>query len=113
MKTCRSKRDKKHRQTEKYKATQKRYHQSEKCRVANRKRATRFRIKYPDHFKSRQVVNNAIVAGRLPRPDTLQCHYCRKQATQYHHCNGYAKEHWFDVVPVCAKCHGNIYRQSA
>jgi len=113
MKTCRSKRDKKYRQTEKYKATQKRYHQSEKCRVANRKRAARFRIKYPDHFKARQVVNNAIVVGRLPRPDTLQCHYCQKQAAEYHHWDGYAKEHWFDVIPICTKCHGNIYRLSA
>ena len=40
------------------------------------------------------AVNYAIRIGVLPRPDTIQCHFCPKQAQQCHHHLGYKKEHW-------------------
>lgn len=51
------------------------------------------------------AVNYAIRAGLLPRPDTLQCHFCPAQAFQYHHYLGYKIEHRLDVLPVCKRCH--------
>lgn len=97
----------KYRKTEKGKATQKRYAQSEKGKAARKD----FFVFNSNHKKATHAVSNAIRAGRLPRPDTLLCHYCPEQAQQYHHHNGYAPKYWLDVVPVCAKCHHKCKRR--
>lgn len=121
---------KKYNQGERNKAFQKRYRQSkegkaanlkafkkyqktQKYKVATRNRSKRYKIIHPELIKANKAVSNAIRDGKLPRPDTLQCNYCPKQAEQYHHWKGYAKEHWLDVVPACRKCHRKIHRHSA
>lgn len=76
------------RETLKYKATQKRY-----------------RLRHPDRDKAKNAVYRAIKRNLLPRADTCQCTYCPSQAAQHHHYNGYKKQHWLDVEPVCKKCH--------
>lgn len=86
-----SKGNKKYRQTEKFKAKEKRY-----------------RVRYPGKVKAVKAINNAIKGGKLPRPDTLLCHYCPKPAQEYHHWHGYELEHYLDVVPVCIKCHNKF-----
>ena len=63
-----------------------------------------YRISHPNHTKARHAVGYAVKSGRLPRPDTFQCHYCPSPAMQYHHWHGYEPEHWFDIVPVCQPC---------
>lgn len=68
------------------------------------------RIKYPNKASARCAIGNAIKQGYIPSPTTLKCHYCPKQAEQYHHWHGYAKEYWLDVVPACRKCHIHIHR---
>lgn len=55
--------------------------------------------------KADWAVNSEVRAGRMPRPDTLFCHYCSKPAKHYHHYKGYEPKHWLDVVPTCRKCH--------
>ncbi|GAG26296.1 unnamed protein product, partial [marine sediment metagenome] len=30
------------------------------------------------------------------------------QAEQYHHPNGYEPEHWFNIIPICIKCHNKL-----
>lgn len=60
---------------------------------------------YPIKHKARSVVSNAVQTGKLPRPNSLQCHYCSNQAEQYHHWRGYEKKHWLDVIPACIPCH--------
>ncbi len=57
---------------------------------------------------ARRQVNHAIQAGELPRPDTLLCAQCGKQAREYHHHLGYAPEHWLDVIPVCSSCNKTL-----
>ena len=121
-KICRPKKEKIYRRTEKWKARQKRYAQSDKGKAANRRgvkkhrktykgkvanRAVqkRFRACHPNQIKATNVVNHAIRAGKLPRANTLLCHYCPKPAQEYHHWHGYEKKHWLDVIPVCIKCH--------
>ena len=121
--------------TEKGKAAQKRYRQSDKGRAAELKRVKKYRktekgrktylkaqrkfgksekgkayqkqwcLNHPESRKAKAAVNWLVRIGKLPRPDTLPCHYCPKQAKEYHHWHGYEPEHRLDIVPVCKKCH--------
>lgn len=75
-----------------------------------RKDVARYRKRHPEKIKAQNKVNNAIEQNRLPRPDTLRCH-CGNRAEQYHHHKGYAPKHWFDVIPVCCKCHHSIHHK--
>lgn len=95
----------KYRQGEKGKTARKRYNQSEKGRKVKSIAVKCYNIRHPEQFKAKHAVNNAIRDGRLPRPDSLKCHYCPAQAKEYHHHKGYEPKHWLDVVPVCGKCH--------
>lgn len=90
--------------TEKGKAAIKHYRQSEEGKAITK----RYHIRHPERVKAHEMVNIAVRKGQLPRPDSLQCHYCSAQAKEYHHYNGYAPEHWLDVVPVCIPCHNKI-----
>jgi len=99
---------KRYKQSKKGKVTDKRYAQSEKGRKTRIAAIKKFRVHHPELKKAGDAVNSAIRAGRLPRPDSLQCHYCPAQAKEYHHYNGYAPEHWLDVIPVCIPCHNKI-----
>ena len=116
-KTC----QKLYRKTEKSKTIQKRYGQSEKggicqkryrCtgkgRINRRTNLEKYNARHPERQQARRVVNHAIRVGKLPRPDTLKCHYCPKKAKEYHHHKGYEPEHWLDVLPVCRKCHSEL-----
>lgn len=99
---------KRHQQSEKYKATKKRYSKTKKGREVQITARKRFNTRHPEQIKAKDAVNHAVKSGRLPRPDSLQCHYCPAQAKEYHHYKGYAPEHRLDVVPVCIKCHNEI-----
>ena len=81
--------------------SQKKFHQTEKGKQAHRE----YCRKYPKKRQAKNAVNYAIIIGKLPRPDTLQCYYCPKQSKEYHHLHGYAPENWLDVIPVCVICH--------
>lgn len=100
---------KRYSQSEKFKIQQKRYHQSEKGKAVIIQGVKRFRIRYPEKYKAEKAVNNAIAVGKLPKANTLQCHYCPAQAEQYHHHKGYAQEYWLDVIAVCVKCHSKLH----
>ena len=106
-KSCSLKQMKKYRQTERgkteYENYQKHYRQSEKCKATFRAATKRYSAQYPNRIKAANAVNHAIRAGRLPRPDSLQCS-CSKQAIQYHH-PSYEPEHWLNIVPMCRVCH--------
>ena len=91
----------KYSKTEKCRIVQKRHRQTEKYKA----RAKFYEIRNPQKIKAKTAVRRAIEDGRLPRPDSLQCHYGEHPAKQYHHWYGYAPEHWLDVIPVCYKCH--------
>ena len=99
-----------YRQSKKGKFTIKRFQQTDKMKTAQRK----YYLKYPERRKARSAVDWAIRSGKLPRPDSLQCHYCNCLAKEYHHYKGYKPEYWLDVVPVCMKCHTQYFsRKSA
>lgn len=93
-----------YRQTEKGKIHEKQYQQSEIGKATYRRSVDKNHKRFPEHRKAVSAVNNAIRAGKLPRPDSLKCS-CGEQAEHYHHHKGYEPEHWLDVVPVCVPCH--------
>lgn len=104
-----------HRKTEKGKITHRKavhnYRQTEKGKVAHCKESTRYHIRHPEQRKAGHAIMTAIRANRLPRPDTLLCHYCPTQAEQYHHWS-YLPEYWLDVLPVCQNCHRKLRRKT-
>ena len=73
----------------------------------------RFIDRYPDHFKAKCAVNNAVASGKMPRVGTQICYYCPNPADHYHHWHGYEPEHWLDVVPACVECHKEEHRKIA
>jgi len=77
-----------------------RYSQSQKGRDC----LNRYRTKHPEIIQAITKVNNAVRDGKLIPAKTLNCHFCSKQAEQYHH-KSYAPEHRLEVIPVCRKCH--------
>lgn len=89
------------------------YRQTVKGKANHQARKKRFDIRFPNLLKAGNAVNNSIIAGRMPRPNTLQCHYCNEIAEQYHHYLGYEPEHWFDVLPACKKCHRRLHKKIA
>ena len=60
---------------------------------------------------ARKAVRQAIINWFLRPLRNCKCE-CGRQAQQYHHHKGYAKEHWTDVVPVCARCHKRLHLQA-
>lgn len=98
-----------YKQTDKYIAKCKRYKQTDKYK-AKRKR---YSVRYPERRKAKDAVHTSVRYGKLPRPDTLQCHYCPARAEQYHHHLGYEPKHWLDVIPVCFYCHTKLHKKSA
>lgn len=86
-------------------AARKRYTQTQKGKTALEESHKRTHARYPERYKAKIAVNNAIKAGRITPVYTEQCYYCGITAEQYHHHLGYLREHWLDVLPVCRTCH--------
>lgn len=87
----------------------KRYRQGKKFKIANHIIQKHYQNRHPEMRKAGNAVNHAVRTGKIPRPDTLKCNYCPKQAKEYHHYLSYARKHWLDVVPACVKCHNKIH----
>lgn len=59
---------------------------------------------YRLRVQARKAVQGAVLAGILVRP--ASCPECGKTCVPHaHHHKGYSREHWLDVVWLCAKCH--------
>jgi hypothetical protein len=71
----------------------------------------RLRVLYPDRFRAREAVADAIKHGKLLPVKFMICSHCKhRRAEHYHHHKGYDREHWLDVEPVCHICHTSIHR---
>lgn len=58
------------------------------------------------------AVYQAVKSGKLQPASNFSCSVCgEKQATMYHHPNGYDPEHRLDVVPVCNPCHYVVHQE--
>lgn len=56
-------------------------------------------------WKARSAVNTAIRSMDLLPPTTYSCMDCGNPAKEYDHYRGHTPEHWFDIQPVCTRCH--------
>ncbi len=95
--------------TEKGRENRRLYCQTEKQKQAHRLSSKQYSQKNKSKRLAQQAVYRAIQAGKLSRPDTLQCLCGNHKAEQYHHHKGYAREHWLDIVPVCIDCHCELH----
>lgn len=77
------------------------YRKSEKYKISRKKYLDNNNLK----IKARQILNTAVKAGKIISPKTLKCYLCGNPSVEYDHHNGYEKEHWFDVIPICKNCH--------
>ena len=78
----------------------------ERVAEKSKKNIAKSKARHPEHYKARQFLHDEIKAGRIQKANSFICSNCKiKQAEQYHHHKGYAKENWLDVVPLCIKCH--------
>jgi len=95
------------------------YQKSEKGKIANRRAQkkfsstahgklsrrismARYRRRNPEIVAARTAVSRVIRAGKLPPAADFNCHFCSKQAEQYHHAD---YKRLLDVIPVCRTCH--------
>lgn len=69
-----------------------------------------YRKREPQKNRAREAIHHEVRMGRMPSPLTLQCLWCDKPATGYHHHRGYSEEFKFDVIPICPRCHGKTRR---
>jgi hypothetical protein len=77
-------------------------------RIARRNYGKKRRLRDVEKTRAWETVALAVRRGRMPLASTKQCSICSGGATEYHHHNGYSREHRLDVVPVCRKCHRKI-----
>lgn len=65
------------------------------------------RIRYPDRYKARASVNNAIVSGKIKKEG---CAYCGDIRTHAHH-KDYTKP--LDVIWLCPKHHAEQHKKES
>ena len=85
-----------------------RYQQSEKGKITHRNSVYADRARNPIKAKVRGTVGVAVYRGKIPSAKYLKCAKCGDDARHYHHHNGYDREFWLDVIPVCIPCHNSI-----
>ena len=95
----------KYRKSLKNKIAQNRYNKSGKGKKTILKNVKLYQKKNPEKLRAQHAVNHLIERGLLAKPTIYECSYCDKQAKEYHHYLGYDKIHWFDIIPICCKCH--------
>ncbi len=101
----------KYEKSDKGKATKKRFRQTEKGKALSIRATRRFAVRHPQKLRVYWAVASKIKSGKMPPASTLICNSCGGAATQYHHHNGYAREHYYDVTPLCTQCHKNEHAQ--
>ncbi len=109
-KICNNRRSSLHARTPQRKASLKQYEQTLKGKQTRSKIGKRYKERFPLQRKAKNAVNHAVTAGKLLNINSLFCivcfrNICFEPAKQYHHYLGYKRKHWFDVIPLCIKCH--------
>lgn len=63
---------------------------------------------FPDDQRTKRAarwrVHELVRQGKLPQIKTCLCVDCGQPAQAYDHWQGYAREHWEHVQPVCHSC---------
>lgn len=99
---------------EKFAERYKRYSKTERGKKAASTGQRNYIQNHPERKRAHGAINNAVRHGKMkPASDFICVHCYNKQAEHYHHYKGYDKEHWLDVIPVCATCHKIIDTHAA
>jgi len=72
------------------------------------KKAQHDRKLHPEKHAARNAIGHAITRGDMEPAKSFTCSNCERQANQYHHWS-YEEEHWFDVTPLCGRCHYAVH----
>ena len=101
-KSCEATRNREYNHT--YQVERASYRQAHRPEINASTRA--YRLRHPLPQKARRAIRYAIETGKIIRPDRCSNPECNKLCKpEAHHYLGYAKEHWLDVVFLCADCH--------
>lgn len=58
------------------------------------------------------AVTRGIRLRRLLPAKAFLCVRCDfTRAAIWHHDKGYARQHWFSIIPLCRTCHGFVHRR--
>lgn len=80
------------------------YEKTRSGRVSNRVHAAEWNKRYPERYRAHYQLTNAVRDGRIKKP--INCEICGYIGIIHGHHRDYSKP--FDVVWLCAKCHGQI-----
>ena len=64
---------------------------------------------FPEKYKAKNKVNNALRDGRIKRPD--RCEFCGTECKPHAHHWSYEEEHWLDVEWLCVVCHMQLHHK--
>ncbi len=67
-----------------------------------------YSLKHPERIQAKNAVNHKIEKGQILPVKNYKCN-CGENAQHYHHYKGYAKENWFDIIPICVPCHKYLH----
>ena len=85
------------------------YHSDEDFRRSVLKSREKWLERNPQKRKAQVYLGNAVRDGRIFKPSI--CSHCgQEKRIQGHHWS-YDREHWLDVVWLCAACHGEEHRR--
>jgi NAD-dependent SIR2 family protein deacetylase len=89
------------------------YTKTAEGRQLQRERSRRNREKEGNRERQqvRGLLSDHIQQGLFPAASTKTCVKCGQPAVDYHHHNGYDRERWDDVIPVCRRCHRQIHSE--
>ena len=82
------------------------------ARYAKTEKHKQMLARHRNQLRARCSLAYAVRSGKLPRPASLKCSKCGKQAQQYHHWS-YERLHWRDVISLCRKCHFQLHHPKA
>ncbi len=72
---------------------------------ARKGRVKTLRRKFPNKYKARGAVANALSSGKILRPST--CSSCGDACKPQAHHWSYEEEHWLDIIWLCTRCHAD------
>ena len=67
--------------------------------------AKRWVDKNKEKRRAHVMLNKMVSTGKIEKPVICSNCGCSPKRLEAHHHNGYAKEHWLDVVWLCHPCH--------
>lgn len=73
-----------------------------------RKRDAINRMNRTNKFRARDAVKYAVMSGKIPAASSVMCRLCGKQANEYDHYLGYARQHYLNVQALCWHCHRHV-----